>query len=105
MSFSGCLFRTKQKAKASFAEYITFSKMCMGLIFHGKKGNGSYLFGLSKKLTFWEIDTSNGNGKGQDSNGKGQMSHTFCPLPLLLSVMVTGEDSNGTGQIIINMSA
>ena len=79
--------------------------MCMGLIFHGKKGNGSYLFGLSKKLTFWEIDTSNGNGKGQDSNGKGQMSHTFCPLPFLLSVMVTGEDSNGTGQIIINMSA
>ena len=23
-----------------------------------KKGNGSYLFGLSKKLTFGEIDTS-----------------------------------------------
>ena len=61
-----------------------------------KKGNGNYLFGLSKKLTFWEIDTS--NGKGQDSNGKGQMSHP-------LSVMVTGQDSNGTGQIIINMSA
>ena len=72
--------------------------MCTGLIFHDKKGNGSYLFGLSKKLTFWEIDTSNGNGKGQ-------MSHPFCPLPLPLSVMVTGQDSNGTGQIIINMSA
>ena len=70
-----------------------------------KKGNGNYLFGLSKKLTFWEIDTSNGNGKGQDSNGKEQMSHPFCPLPLPLSVMVTGQDSNGTGQIIINMSA
>ena len=28
-----------------------------------KKGNGNYLFGLSKKLTFWEIDTSNGNLK------------------------------------------
>ena len=57
------------------------------------------------KLTFREINTSNGNGKGQDSNGKGQMSHPFCPLPLLLSVMVTGQDSNGTGQIIINMNA
>ena len=63
-------------------------------------------FGLSKKLpVFWENHTSNGNGKGQDSNGKGQMSHPFCPLPLPLSVMVTGQDSNGTGQIIINMSA
>ena len=79
--------------------------MCMGLIFHDKKCNGSYLLGSSKKLTFWEIDTSNGNGKGQDSNGKGQMCHLFCPLPLLLSVMVTGQDSNGTGQIIINTSA
>ena len=69
------------------------------------KRHGSYLFGLSKKLTFWEIDTSNGNGKGQDSNGKGQMFHPFCPLPLLLSVMVMGQDSNLTGQIIINMSA
>ena len=52
LSFSGCLFRTKQKAQASFAEYIMFSKMCMGLIFHGKKGNGSYLFGLSNKVNF-----------------------------------------------------
>ena len=79
--------------------------MCMGLIFHGKKGNGSYLFGLSNKDNFLEINTSNGNSKGQDSNGKGQMSHPFCPLPLLLSVMVTGQDSNGTGQIIKNMNA
>ena len=79
--------------------------MCMGLIFHDKKSNGSYLFGLSKKLTFLEIDASNVNGKGQDSNGKGLMSHPFCPLLLPLSVMVTGQDSNGTGQIIINMSA
>ena len=60
----------------SFAEYITFSKMCMGLIFHGKKGNGNLTFLVYQtKLTFWEINTSNGNGKGQDSNGKGQMSH------------------------------
>ena len=64
----------------------------MGLIFHGKKGNGSYLFGLSNKLTFWEINTSNGNGKGQDSNGKGQMSH---PLSFTVTIVCYG---NGTGQ-------
>ena len=104
VSFSGFLFWTKQKVQASFAEYIMFFKMCMGLIFHDKKGNESYLFGLAKKLTFLSIDTSNGNGKGQDSNGKGEMSHPFCPLPLPLSVMVTGQDSNVTGQNLINMS-
>ena len=32
------------------------------------------------------------------------MSYPFCPLPLPLSVMVTGQDSNGTGQNLINMS-
>ena len=79
--------------------------MCKGLIFQSKKDNRIYLFGFLKKITFLETDTSNGNGKGQNGNGKGQMSHPFCPLPLLLSVMVTGQDSNGTGQIIINMNA
>ena len=70
-----------------------------------KKAMGVTFLVYQTKLTFWEINTSNGNGKGQDSNGKGQMSHPFCPLPLLLTVMVTGQDGNGTGQIIINMSA
>ena len=70
-----------------------------------KKEMGVTFLVCQTKLTFWEINTSNGNGKGQDSNGKGQMSHPFCPLPLLLSVMVTGQDSNGTGQIIKNMNA
>ena len=79
--------------------------MCMSSIFHGQKRQWELPFWFIKKVHFWEIDTSNGNGKGQDSNGKGQMSHPFCPLPLPLSVMVTGQDSNGTGQIIINMSA
>ena len=78
--------------------------MCMGLIFHAKKRQWDLPFGLSKKLTFLEIDTSNGKAKGQDSNGKGQMPLHFCPLPLPLSVMVTGQDGNGTGQNIINMS-
>ena len=77
----------------------------MGSIFHGQKRQWELPFWFIKKLTFWEIDTSNGNGKGQDSNGKGQMSHPFCPLPLPLSLMVTGQDSSGTGQIIINMTA
>ena len=70
-----------------------------------KKAMGVTFLVYQTKLTFWEINTSNGNGKGQDSNGKGQMSHPFYPLPLLLSVMVTGQDSNGTGQIIKNMNA
>ena len=70
-----------------------------------KKEMGVTFLVYQTKLTFWEINTSNGNGKGQDSNSKGQMSHPFCPLPLLLSVMVTGQDSNGTGQIIKNMNA
>ena len=70
-----------------------------------KKAMGVTFLVYQTKLTFWEINTSNGNGKGQDSNGKGQMSHPFCPLPLLLSVMVTGQDSNGTVQIIKNMNA
>ena len=70
-----------------------------------KKAMGVTFLVYQTKLTFWEINTSNGNGKGQDSNGKGQMAHPFCPLPLLLSVMVTGQDSNGTGQIVINMNA
>ena len=56
-----------------------------------KKAMGVTFLVYQTKLTFWEINTSNGNGKGQDSNGKGQMSHPFCPLPLLLSVMVTGQ--------------
>ena len=70
-----------------------------------KKAMGVTFLVYQTKLTFWEINTSNGNGKGQDSNGKGQMSHPFCPLPLLLSVMVTGQESNGSGQIIKNMNA
>ena len=38
------------------------------------------------------INTSNVNGKGQVSNGKGQMSHhPFCSLPLTFSVMVTEQ--------------
>ena len=68
-----------------------------------KKAMGVTFLVYQTKLTFWEINTSNGNGKGQDSNGKGH--HPFCPLPLLLSVMVTGQDSNGTGQIIKNLNA
>ena len=78
--------------------------MYTGLVLHSKKRQWDLPFLFIKKLTFLEIDTSNGNGKGQDSNGKGQMSHPFCPLPLLLSIMVTGQDSNGRGQNIINMS-
>ena len=70
-----------------------------------KKAMGVTFLVYQTKLTFWEINTSNGNSKGQDSNGKGQMSHPFCPLLLLLSVMVTGQDSNGAGQIIKNMNA
>ena len=93
LAFLAAYFGKNKEAQASFDDYITFFRMCTGLIFHGKKGNGSYLFGLSKKLTFLEIDTSDGNGKGQDSNGKGQMSHPFCPLPL------TVQDKN-----IINMN-
>ena len=76
--------------------------LCMGLIFHGKKDNVIYLFGLSKKLPFLEINMSNGNGKGQDCNGKGLVSYPICPLPLPLSVMVTVKDGKGTGQNIIN---
>ena len=44
-----------------------------------KTGNGNYLFGLSKKLTFWEIDTSNGNGKGQEVTVKDRC-HTLSVL-------------------------
>ena len=46
-----------------------------------EKGNGIYLFGVSKMLTFLEINTSNGNGKGQDSNGKDRcptLSVLYC---------------------------
>ena len=32
-----------------------------------------FTFFVYKKLTFLEIDTSNGNGIGQNSNGKGQL--------------------------------
>ena len=40
----------------SFAEYMTFSKMCMGLIFHGKKGNGNFTFLVYQtKLTFGKL--------------------------------------------------
>ena len=46
-----------------------------------KEDNGIYFLVYLKKLTFLEIDTSNGNVKGQDINGKGQMSYPFCPLP------------------------
>ena len=73
----GCLYWTKQKAQAFVSKYIMFFKMCMDLIFHSKRRQCMDLpFWFIKRLTFLEIDTSNGrpNGKGQNSNGNGQMS-------------------------------
>ena len=57
---------------------------------------------VAKKPNFLEIDTSNDNGKAQDSNSKGQMSYLFCPLPLPFSVMVTGQDGD-TGENIMSV--
>ena len=56
-----------------------------------KKAMGVTFLVYQTKLTFWKINTSNGNGKGQDSNGKGQMSHPFCPITIVCY-------GNGTGQ-------
>ena len=81
-----------------------FLKLCMSVIFYGKKQK-RFAFMLIKKFSFpLNCYTQFSNRKGQDSNCKGQMSHPFCPLRLPLSVLVTVKDGNGKGQNASNLS-
>ena len=58
-----------------------------------EKGNGIYLFGVTKRLTFLEINTSNGNSK----KDKIVMVKTVV-LPFRSFTVTIVCYSNGTGQ-------